>query len=131
MTLTSPQCDLKVPCGRCLKVAGGAKLFRQPCQRVDLTDVVPFRTGNARMGQTKSEFPKLLWSIDSPICTTSVTHFVEGVDVASLPKLSLMCRQFSPTEDDVLFEHYEDAEGRIMVVQCPPVACVSNPPRPA
>ncbi|KAI8649999.1 hypothetical protein NCS56_01451500 [Fusarium sp. Ph1] len=119
------KCDLNVPCGRCVQVAGSVKLFRQPCQRVDLTDVIPFRTGNARMGQTNSVFPKLLWSVASPIRTTSVTHFVEGVDVALLPKLSLMCRQFSPTQDDVLFEHYEDADGKVMVVECPPVACIN------
>ncbi|KAJ4220994.1 hypothetical protein NW759_007063 [Fusarium solani] len=119
------KCDLNVPCGRCIQVAGSVKLFRQPCQRVDLTDVIPFRTGNARMGQTNSVFPKLLWSVASPIRTTSVTHFVEGVDVALLPKLSLMCRQFSPTQDDVLFEHYEDADGKVMVVECPPVACIN------
>ncbi|UPL00332.1 hypothetical protein LCI18_011266 [Fusarium solani-melongenae] len=119
------KCDLNMPCSRCVQVAGSVKLFRQPCQRVDLTDVIPFRTGNARVGQTNSVFPKLLWSIESPIRTTSVTHFVEGVDVASLPTLSLMCRQFSPTQDDVLYEHYEDAHGNVMVVTCPPVACIN------
>lgn len=129
--LTSLQCDLEIPCGRCVQVSESAKLFTQPCQRVDLTDVIPFRTGNARMGQTTSVFPKPQWFVGSRSRTALVTHFIEKVDVSELPTLQLLCRQFSPTQDDVLFEHYEDAYGQVIVVECPPVACVSSPSRPA
>ncbi|RSL59738.1 hypothetical protein CEP51_013881 [Fusarium floridanum] len=118
-------CDENEPCERCIRVAGSVKLFGQPCQRVDLADVIPFRTGNARMGQTDSVFPNPLWSVGNPIRTTAVTHFFERVDVALLPKLKLMCRQFTPTEGDILFEHYEDADGKVVVVECPPVACIN------
>lgn len=78
------------------------------------------------MGQTTSVFPKLAWSVESPTRTTSISHFFEGVDAALLPKLKLMCRKFAPTEDDVLVEHYEDVDGKVIVVASPPVACVSN-----
>ncbi|RSL83485.1 hypothetical protein CEP52_016703 [Fusarium oligoseptatum] len=125
LTPSSSSCDENEPCERCIRVAGSVKLFGQPCQRVDLADVIPFRTGNARMGQTDSVFPNPLWSVGNPIRTTAVTHFFERVDVALLPKLKLMCRQFTPTEGDILFEHYEDADGKVVVVECPPVACIN------
>lgn len=93
------------------------KLFRQPCQRLDLTEVVPFRTGNARMGQIESILPKVDWAVENPLIRTAlITYFFNDADVALLPKFKLPCRRFLQTENDVLAEQYEGPDGTLSYI---------------
>ncbi|RSL60445.1 hypothetical protein CEP54_006709 [Fusarium duplospermum] len=106
-------------------LAGLARHIRpEQSRRFDLTDVIPFRTGNARMGQRNSIFPEPSWLAESTTRTSFITYYFEGVDVNLLPTLKLSCLEFDPTKDAVLSEHYKDVDGNVMVVKSPCVACI-------
>jgi hypothetical protein len=44
------KCDENDPCRRCVEVSAKATIFRQPCFREPLDNVIAFRAGNARLG---------------------------------------------------------------------------------
>lgn len=120
------QCDLSNPCGKCAEVFLTAKLFKQPCQKLSLDDVVVFRQGNARAGETRSTFPKLRWSFDYPeIRTIHITYNIPTRGYGDMPRMPITCRQFVPQPTDVLQEPYEAPDGEVMWVKSPPFACVS------
>lgn len=39
------ECDQNTPCARCVQKGTNARLFKQPCYRESLDNVVPFRLG--------------------------------------------------------------------------------------
>lgn len=103
-----------------------AKIFKQPCERLSLQDVVAFRAGNSRIGQTRSTFPKINWSFDYPQKRT--IHIYEPFDNPcghALPTMPLTCRRFLPTPADVMIEPYEAEDGEVLLVKSTPFACVS------
>ena len=119
------QCDLDVPCGRCCEVLATAKIFKQPCEKLSLQEVVPFRAGNSRAGQIRSTFPKMRWSFDEhQIHTIQIRQDFHNPQDEVLPTMSVACRRFLPTVSDVLIEPYEAPDGEVLIVKSPPYACV-------
>ena len=112
-----------------LKVQATAKIFKFPCKKPTLHDVVPFRFGNSRAGEKQSTFPQLVWSYSEPDRTTYICQDFTVRSTRQVPILSIRCRRFIPRPNDVLVEPYEASDGEIMLVQSPPFACVLLPPR--
>lgn len=103
-----------------------ARLFTQPCVRLMIKDVLPFRAGNSRLGQIRSALPKFQWSMDhsesrkiriSPLLSSA------GLPEVTLPSMSINCRKFLPGPNDVLGETYEASDGTSVFVEFPPFAC--------
>ncbi|KAL4936360.1 hypothetical protein BDV06DRAFT_227977 [Aspergillus oleicola] len=119
------QCDEGSPCGNCKNVQT-ALIFKQPCERVALKEVMPFRAGNSRTGNIRSTFPQYPWSPVYPQTKEIIIqHPWEGLaDDRDVPLLRLPCRQFIPGTDDCLSESYESADGERMCIEFPPYACV-------
>ena len=111
-----------------LKVQATAKIFRLPCKKPNLYDVVPFRPGNARAGVKQSTFPKLVWSYSEPERTTHICQDFALRSSRQVPIMSLRCRRFVPRPNDVLVEPYQAPDGEIILVQSPPFASVLIPP---
>lgn len=110
----------------------GAKLFTQPCIRLQIKDILPFRAGNGRLGQVRSTLPKFRWSMDNPeLRKISVSPlFLDGTNPTEddLPCLTVKCRRFIPGPNDVLAETYEAPDGSTTTIEFPPYACVSDNP---
>jgi hypothetical protein len=127
--LTSWKCDFLSPCSKCEGVKDTALIFKQPCVRVSLKEVLPFRAGNSRIGAVRSKLPTFSWSPDHPEMKAGVIrHLLDGVggdDYA--PELRVICRLFVAGPADVLSETYEAPGGKTVVVQFPPYACVRGP----
>ncbi|KAI1327876.1 hypothetical protein F5Y16DRAFT_370577 [Xylariaceae sp. FL0255] len=119
------KCDLKIPCGRCTEVAMNAKVFTLDCQKLDLVDVTPFRTGNSRAGLKQSVLPELNWSFDDrTLRIAHITQDFQGCSPTSLPTLALTCRKFLPGPNDVLVEPYSSSKtNEVIKVPSPPFAC--------
>ena len=122
------QSDLQTPCENCLKVLGTAKIFKFPCQKPSLHNVVPFRPGNSRAGEKQSTFPQLQWSYSE---RERITYICQDFTFGSsrlVPSMPVRCRRFVHRPSDVLVEPYEASDGEIIFVQSPPFACVLLPP---
>ncbi|KAL2834220.1 hypothetical protein BDW59DRAFT_156162 [Aspergillus cavernicola] len=121
------QCDQNSPCGNCNKVRDTALIFKQPCVRVFLKEVLPFRAGNSRTGGIRSTFPRFSWSYDYPqVKEIEVRHpwaGLAGGDKGQLPTLRIRCKQFVPGAAECMSESYESAEGGTMIIEFPPFAC--------
>ena len=111
-----------------LKVQATAKIFRFPCKKPSLHDVVPFRPGNARAGKKQSTFPQLVWSYSEPERTTYICQDFTVRSSRRVPIMPLRCRRFVPRASDVLVEPYQASDGEIILVKTPPFACVLLPP---
>jgi hypothetical protein len=111
-----------------LKVQATAKIFRLPCKKPTLYNVVPFRPGNARAGEKQSTFPQLVWSYSEPERTTYICQDF-NVSSRQVPSMPVRCRRFVPRPCDVLVDPCQAADGEIILVQKPPFACVLLPPR--
>ncbi len=117
---------MNIPCGKCAEILLSARLFKQPCQKLALDDVVVFRPGNARAGETVSKFPKLKWSFDYPESRNiHITYDVPSQNFGEMPRMPITCRRFVPVSRDVLREPYEAPDGDVIWVESPPFACVS------
>jgi hypothetical protein len=112
-----------------LKVQAAAKIFRLPCKKPTLYNVIPFRPGNARAGVKQCTFPQLVWSYSEPERTTYISQDFTVRSFRQVPRLPLRCRRFVPRPSDVLVEPYEASDGEIILVQSPPFACVLLLPR--
>jgi hypothetical protein len=102
-----------------------AKIFKQPCVKISLKNVVPFRQGNSRAGQIKSVLPTLQWSFDDrQLRTAYICQDFACSNGRQVPTLEVTCRRFVPGPHDVLVEPYEAPDGEIMIVESSPYACV-------
>ena len=111
-----------------LKVQATAKIFRFPCKKPTLYDVVPFRPGNARAGEKQSTFPQLVWSYSELERTTYIRQDFTVRSSRQVPIMPVRCRRFDPRPNDVLVDAFGATDGGIMLVQPPPFACVHLPP---
>ncbi len=117
-------------CRNCEKVQGTAKIFKQPCVRLFLKDVLPFRAGNSRTGSTRSVLPQFRWSFDHPQSKSiRIVPSLPGLDHRSLPALLVHCRRFLPGPADCVSETYESLDGSRLVIEYPAYACVRGEPR--
>jgi hypothetical protein len=112
-----------------LKVQATARIFRLPCKKPTLYNVVPFRPGNARAGEKQSTFPQLVWSYSEPERTTYICQDFNVRSFRQVPSMPIRCRRFVPRPSDVLVEAYEASDGEIILVPSPPFACVRLPLR--
>ena len=112
-----------------LKFQATAKIFRFPCKKPTLHDVVPFRPGNARAGEKQSTFPQLVWSYSEPERTTYICQNFAVRSSRRVPSMPVRCRRFVPRPNDVLVENYEGFNGETIPVHSPAFACVLLPPR--
>ena len=140
------KCDVTTPCTRCLQVARSAKIFKQPCYRIRLEDVVVFRAGiwdslsllyatqaycigNARAGVSRSKLPNLQWSsADKRLRTIDVQYPFKKTSTLHAPSLTIGCQQFTPSSSDKLSDFWKDKDGEIEEIKFPPYACVSLSP---
>lgn len=99
----------------------------QPCSRAMLKDVLPFRVGNSRLGQSVSQLPVLRWDYQDPkdrYINISPT-FATLLHGAQPPALKVKCRKFLPGPLDVLEETFESIDGtEVITLPFPPYACV-------
>ncbi len=81
--------------------------------------------GNARAGLSRSKLPHLRWSSEDPKLRVVQVRFpFKAAQHAPYPTLSLNCRKFLPSSNDVLDDVWEAADGEQMVIVFPPYACV-------
>ena len=120
-----PKCDENTPCSRCVAVSNTAKVFRQPCYREPLDNVIAFRAGNARAGKTRSEPMSPRWAAEDPLVrdVTLFYPFKAGI-TASKPSLIIRCRKFIPHPWDVLEEPWTVSTGEVITLQSSPFTCV-------
>lgn len=123
--ICNEQCNFEFPCRKCKEDLASAKLSKQPCQKLSLHTVVPFRPGNSRAGETQSSFPKLAWCPDDPrLRTTFICQDFCLRNAHPVPTIPVTCRRFIPGPSDVLVEPYKASDGEVMFVTSPPYACV-------
>ncbi|KAL4795137.1 hypothetical protein BDV19DRAFT_177499 [Aspergillus venezuelensis] len=118
------QCDRGHPCNNC-KAVGTQLIYKEPCMRVSIKDLMPFRAGNSGTKQRRSEFLEYKWSSEyQEMKHIVIQHpwqdFVSGYDI---PRLHLRCRLFVPGQNDCLSETYESPDGKKMTIEFPPYAC--------
>lgn len=134
----------------------GAKIFRQPCSYETVDNIMTFRpgitkshpsvfpilkkiwkihvssniiVGNSRAGLTRSKFPVVRWSSEDPSSRIIVAQFPFKAAHrihSSVPSLTLSCRKFVPSPDDVLKEVWESTDSQKMVIDYQPYACVGG-----
>ncbi|KAK4203007.1 hypothetical protein QBC40DRAFT_337852 [Triangularia verruculosa] len=120
-------CDENEPCGRCTVALTNAKVFRVPCFRVPLDDVIAFRAGNSRTGRTRSEpiYPR--WAGDDTRPRTIVLSYPfkkQGAGEGAI--VSVQCRKFIPCEWDVMEEPWPLPHGRAITMKSTPFACYDD-----
>lgn len=119
------KCDGNTPCGKCEKIASHAKLFKDPCYRERLEHVITFRPGNSRMGVLSSELPHLVWPPHRQHRKLQIRYPFTRLSDRPMPTLTISCREFSPSSDDILSETWK-VQGQVIVLDLPPYAC-ENP----
>ena len=124
--LTLTQCDEGSPCQNCLKVRDTAKIFKQPCEAINMKDIVPFRPGSSRTGKLRSEMPVFSWSTDAQVREITVSPLIPGISRSNLPSLQIKCRLHHDTPKHILEEAFESIDKReFILIKFPPYACVS------
>ncbi|KAF7677456.1 hypothetical protein GT037_004315 [Alternaria burnsii] len=90
-------CDENTPCSTCIrKLKKGGRIWKQPCYRGWLGNVVAFRLSNSDLGQVRATYPELAWSAED----TKIHKVVFGYAFPrsyDTPKFVLDCRMFKPT----------------------------------
>ncbi|KAL6409292.1 Sat20 [Ilyonectria robusta] len=120
-------CDENTPCGRCTAVANRTKLFKQPCFRASLNDVIAFRAGNARAGEAWSKPIRPNWSAEDLVLKTATLYYPFIKPGASTGVyLSIQCRKFLPGHEDVLTEPWALPNGEVVTINSPPYACYDS-----
>ncbi|OXV10045.1 hypothetical protein Egran_02196 [Elaphomyces granulatus] len=119
------KCDGNTPCGKCEKIASHAKIFKDPCYRERLEHVITFRPGNSRMGALSSELPHLAWPPHRQHRKLQIRYPFTRLSDRPMPTLTISCREFSPSSDDILSETWK-VQGQVIVLDLPPYAC-ENP----
>ncbi|GAB1317026.1 Zn(2)-C6 fungal-type domain-containing protein [Madurella fahalii] len=117
-------CDENTPCGRCIAVSNTAKVFRQPCYREPLNNVIAFRAGNARAGKIRSEPMVPRWaSEDTLVRHVTLFYPFKAAIRASNANLVIQCRKFIPYTWDVLVEPWTISTGDVITLQSSPFTC--------
>ncbi|KAL4955934.1 hypothetical protein BDW69DRAFT_159704 [Aspergillus filifer] len=126
MLIGKVQCDGGLPCNNC-KVVETQLVYKGPCVRVSIQDLMPFRAGNSRTQQLRSTFPKYKWlSKDQEMKHIFIQHpWHDFFACCDVPLLQLRCRTFVPTQNDYLSETYESPDGKKMTIEFPPYACAN------
>ncbi|KAL4971064.1 uncharacterized protein BDV14DRAFT_194844 [Aspergillus stella-maris] len=119
------ECDRGDPCNKC-KIVQTQHIYKEPCVRVSIQELMPFRAGNSRTEQSRSKFPEYKCSSENQeMKRIFIQHpwqdLVSGYDI---PLLQVRCRLFVPGQNDCLSGTYEAPDGRKMTIDFPPYACV-------
>ena len=101
-----------------LKVQATAKIFKFPCKKPTLHDIVPFRPGNARANEKQSTFPQLVWSYSEPERTTYICQDFAVISSRQVPSMPVRCRRFVPRPNDVLVQNYGRNHTRTIACVC-------------
>lgn len=109
-------CGAGCPCPRCLDINATATIWRAPCFKGRITDVQLFR------GKALS-FPNGVRRIEaweSPrklrITLYNVGYSGRVMPPSQRPTISVVCQQFSPLKDDVLFKKYVRGDDTISII---------------
>ncbi|MCJ1411862.1 hypothetical protein MMC19_005954 [Ptychographa xylographoides] len=113
-------CDDYTPCDTCIRKGTIGVIFRQPCYREKLDNVVAFRLGNSTQGQTRGVYPKVNWSVQDTTIRMIDLIYPHAKDKVS-PILTLECRVFVPGSKDVTDLHWK-SNGVEKDVKIPPYA---------
>lgn len=117
-------CDENTPCARCMTVSGTAKIFKQPCCREKLDDIIAFRAGNSRAGKVRTENVKFRWSSqDCDVKVVELCYPFKDPSAQSELTISVKCRKFIPQAWDILDEPFPTQTGEVMVLRSEPYAC--------
>ena len=102
-----------------------ARIFRQPCSRENLKDIIAFRAGNSRAGKVRSEAVKFVWaSDDADLKHVELSYPFK--DRSNKASLKLTCGKFVPRDWDVLTEPWTLEDGKVAILRSTPYACVSS-----
>lgn len=99
-------CGEGSPCPRCLAIVATATVWRSPCFKGRITDVLLFRTralsfpNGVRRKQNWASTQKF------EISLYNVGYASNNPPAATRPAVSITCREFSPLPDDVLFKKW-------------------------
>lgn len=104
-----------------------AKIFKQPCCREKLDDIIAFRAGNSRAGKLRSENSRFRWSSGAEIKVVNICYPFKDPVAQTTSTVSVKCRRFIPQEGDVLHDPQPTQSGQLMILHSDPYACVSNP----
>ena len=134
------QCDENTPCQNCVKRAASTRVFKQPCYREPLGNVVPFRlsenllldprglvinseTGNAGLGQVRATYPKLQWS-NGDLKTVVVSLVPSFGPHDNIPTVKFKLREFIPGPRDNIDLEWNSG-GLVKTQKMPAYAIVS------
>lgn len=132
LLIKTVQCDDNEECGQCSKKKASRRTkirWNQPCIRISLTDIIVFRPGNSRVGQTEAKLFDYTTRWSQRITKNRILQLSQNFNCprgTEIPILQITCREFEPTTADKLREIYRAPDGEVLAIDCPPLAWVSS-----
>ncbi|KAI5805576.1 hypothetical protein DFH27DRAFT_378386 [Peziza echinospora] len=120
-------CDLKDPCGNCIRVQGKQKIWKLPCARMRITDADLFRKGNSKFKlEAATELPSLEWKSGSRRIQLKLGRPPPFSDKywgrnCGLPSFTIEVNEFVP-KGQLLYETWRRTDGTEARAEIPPVA---------
>jgi hypothetical protein len=99
-------CGKGCPCPRCLDINATATIWRGPCFKGRITDVELFRTRALSFPNGVRRIQAWASPRKSKVSLYNVGFGGNNPPAATRPKVSIICQEFSPLANDVLFKKW-------------------------